>query len=72
MEGLEETFSKTSLCVRGTNDIKLPADLRKGLDDYFSGKGISIALLRKYYGFGESLEIKPTPEELRAATQAPF
>lgn len=49
-----------SLFVQGTDDNNLSDELKKALDDYYAGRGIPLAILRKYYGLGESLTITPT------------
>jgi len=52
-------FSSNSLSVQGTNDVPMPEDLKEGLKSWYTGKGISMELLRKYYGVGKSLIISP-------------
>lgn len=58
---MRKPFGK-SLSVQGTNNVPVPAEIR----DFFKGKGIPLSFLKKHYGLGKSLEIRPTPEELRS------
>jgi hypothetical protein len=58
---MRKPFGK-SLSVQGTNNVPIPPEIR----DYYRGKGIPLAFLKKHYGLGKTLLIQPTPEQLRA------
>lgn len=62
-----ESELKGSLNVQPRQPLEgCPGDLRQGIIDYWKGRGISIALLKKYYGFGRSLTVVPSEAQLRA------
>ena len=57
----------TSLSVQGTNDAPIPVELL----DFFDGKGIDPAFLKKFYGLGKSTGIEPSDEDVRAQLLGP-
>ena len=54
---------RNGITIDGAVRSNLPPDLAKGIDDYYKGKGISIELLKKYYGFGEGMTVGPTERQ---------
>lgn len=48
-------FLGSSLCVKGTRDIKLP----KELSGYFHGTGTPVDFLKEYYGFCRGMTVEP-------------
>ena len=50
------------MTVQGTNRAPVPEEVR----NYYKGKGVSIAFLKKRYGFRTGMSIRPTKEEIKA------
>ena len=62
VDGLEKKigFRKNGLTVQGAPPgTGMPEELKEATVGYYQGKGISVEILKKYYGLGKSLTVEP-------------
>ena len=76
-EGVKAFLSGNSLMITGTyfsfKDLcRSDPKSAKLLMDFYEGKVDLMTIAKKVYGYGRSLSMVPSEDELRVATQTPF
>jgi hypothetical protein len=49
---------KSELIVQGSDRTSMPEELKQGVQDYYSGRGMPVATFEKYYGLKTRIEVK--------------